>query len=749
MRITSAKKALSLIVVLCMVLALVPASLVSAAGESDFRSVVRQLNALQDKGKFLDTLWESLGEKFLNSNETLTEEDVFSTLKSNLETSGLYVISPESGDNGQISEGNVRKLIGKILEKRDRIIDVYSRYNIETLFTAYKTLKKIPDASKGEVAVQILKALRDSNEKLVTFKDDKFVPLSTKPAADVLRILTGITFAEGSEFGELVSKLDEKYSKYLDELNEEIYARNLTEDAKYVLDDILGIYQEYVAPTPTPSTDPSTDPGTNPGNPGGPGTPSSPSPSTSPTPTPAPKLPDAGEIEKITDPDKALEAAVDMINEAATLIKDAENEGKSPSEVNQAMLAVAEKVLEKVNVKEVKAVVDENGAKAVIDEAEAEKLIASLDKIADLTKKLNEALEKNGADVRVEAVLNIKVEADKTAEAVHVELPASVIAAALSNKLDKIAIDTGITKLVAAPEVFAADSGKNVVFNVQNMDTSKLSEEVQKAVGGSTVYGFTLSVDGNVVENFVKPVQVFIPYTLKEGENPEKITVFYVNDEGVLENVIGKYDAASNSVEFKTAHFSGYVAKLNNVSFEDTAAFDWAEANIEAMAAKGILNGVGGGNFNPEANITRAEFAAMIVRAFKLQDSSAKNEFSDVDDSAWYSSEVASAVKAGLIQGKGNGIFAPEENITRQDMTVIIAKAISTVKEKKVNTQSLDKYVGKFKDSSEIESYAKDAVGTAVKYELIKGVGADSFAPVANATRAEAAVIVYRLFHLN
>ena len=162
----------------------------------------------------------------------------------------------------------------------------------------------------------------------------------------------------------------------------------------------------------------------------------------------------------------------------------------------------------------------------------------------------------------------------------------------------------------------------------------------------------------------------------------------------------------------------------------------WAAADVLAMNKAGIVSGVSDTLFDPDRNITRAEFAAIIARALKLNDKTA--DYKDVNGE-WFAPYVGACSEAGIISGY-DGYFRPNDNITRQEMAVIIVNAYSYLEGKGANGG-----IDNFTDKAEIADWAKAAVDTASSVGLISGMGDGTFAPNANATRAQAASIVKRL----
>ena len=162
----------------------------------------------------------------------------------------------------------------------------------------------------------------------------------------------------------------------------------------------------------------------------------------------------------------------------------------------------------------------------------------------------------------------------------------------------------------------------------------------------------------------------------------------------------------------------------------------WAKNDIMAMYNAGIVSGVTATSFEPDRNITRAEFATLVAKALKLPEGDAK--FADVNSSDWFASVVASVASAGLMQGDGEN-FRPNDTITREEMAVIVVKAYEKLG-KEIKTGELS-----FSDKAEISAWAVDYVGSAYATGLIAGMSETEFAPKAPATRAQSASLLSRV----
>ncbi len=182
-------------------------------------------------------------------------------------------------------------------------------------------------------------------------------------------------------------------------------------------------------------------------------------------------------------------------------------------------------------------------------------------------------------------------------------------------------------------------------------------------------------------------------------------------------------------------------SKEDTVYFNDISRYTWAENAINALAEKKIINGIGDGMFAPAANVKRADFLIMLMNALGI-DETAEESFSDVDASKYYAKAVNAAKKLGIANGDNNGNFRPEEFISRQDMMVLVCRALKTVDKEldKAENSVLDK----FSDKDYISEYARESVADMVNAEIVSGTGS-SIDPKSNTTRAQAAVIIYNV----
>ena len=175
-------------------------------------------------------------------------------------------------------------------------------------------------------------------------------------------------------------------------------------------------------------------------------------------------------------------------------------------------------------------------------------------------------------------------------------------------------------------------------------------------------------------------------------------------------------------------------------TFTDIDSSHWAYNAISHLAANFILNGYLDGSFKPEHNITRAEFAKIIVSASNKYDYSATSSFTDVSEKDWYYTYVASAYKNGYITGYPDGSFRPDDNITRADICTIVGRATGKILlAPGISAKS-------FSDMEQIPEYAINCVVALTGDGIVNGYNDGSFRPRAYATRAQTAKIIYSAF---
>lgn len=225
------------------------------------------------------------------------------------------------------------------------------------------------------------------------------------------------------------------------------------------------------------------------------------------------------------------------------------------------------------------------------------------------------------------------------------------------------------------------------------------------------------------------------------------------------ENIGGVVDAKKHTVKVPFNRFGYYVVAKLGYSYNDTVQHPYARDYIESIFAKGIMNAADpSSQFGADIYVGRAEFARMIVRALDTPlDYDGSKHFVDIPsdiatinyDGLWDFRYVETAARAGIIRGVEPQVFAPDDNIMRQDAAVMIARGLNLKLEtdRAKVTKELEKY---FKDYTSIDYYAQPSVLAIAKKGFITGSPIDptdlkkgySFNPKANTLRGDAAIII-------
>jgi hypothetical protein len=167
------------------------------------------------------------------------------------------------------------------------------------------------------------------------------------------------------------------------------------------------------------------------------------------------------------------------------------------------------------------------------------------------------------------------------------------------------------------------------------------------------------------------------------------------------------------------------------------------------MYQKGLVSGVTPFQFEPERSITRAEFAAIILRAMGEQPGSyMTGRFYDVPADSWYFNVVNKAAEVGIITGYSSTSFGPRDPVTREQIASIISRAMEIKgKGTAVSDSDVPAVLGVFADQKNISLWARNGVAFAAVNNIVKGRSASEFAPEATATRAEATAMILRMYN--
>jgi hypothetical protein len=345
----------------------------------------------------------------------------------------------------------------------------------------------------------------------------------------------------------------------------------------------------------------------------------------------------------------------------------------------------------------------------------------------------------NGQTVKdmenVEAILEVRT------ENVTYTIPASQI------KIDKISEDLGVGVELKdiQVKVTIANPSKDTVEIIEKTANTNNYRIVVKPIE----FEITCTYDNQTVtvSKFNGYVERLV--AIPDGIDSSKITTGIVlNEDGTFSHVPttiivvdGKHYAKINSLTNST-----YSVIYSPKEFADLEGH-WAQEDINDMGSRLIVSGINNDIYDPNKDITRAEFAAIIVRALGLMRSNVgETVFQDVYQTDWYYEAVSIAYEYGIIEGVGGNNFNPNNKITRQEAMVMISRAMKVIKkiDMTLASQEITTLLGEYTDSDKLDSWAKQSAAICIDKDIITGYN-KLLSGKENITRAETAAIVRRL----
>ena len=301
--------------------------------------------------------------------------------------------------------------------------------------------------------------------------------------------------------------------------------------------------------------------------------------------------------------------------------------------------------------------------------------------------------------------------------------------------------------------VSLSDIAVNVSISAPSDTTAKVVNDAASS-GGFAIqvpaveFTVNCTYGGKTVE--VSSFNSYVERTIAipEGVDARKITTgIVVEASGVVHHVPTevivvneKYYAKINSLTN-----SVYTLIYNPIKFNDVERH-WAKDAINDMGSRLVVSGVGSNNYDPDRSITRAEMAAIMVRALGLEPSTGTNAFNDVVASAWYCKYVETASTYGIIKGNGDGTFDPNGTITREQAMTMLSRAMKVAGLTVSLTDSdISGLLAGYADSTSLSDYAKEGTMSCIKAGIVSGTSKTTLSPKNCVTRAEVAVMSERL----
>ena len=311
-----------------------------------------------------------------------------------------------------------------------------------------------------------------------------------------------------------------------------------------------------------------------------------------------------------------------------------------------------------------------------------------------------------------------------------------------------VSVNIGLDTL---KQLDAASAGGDIILRANKVDALR-STEAKAAIETRPAYDLSLVYLSGGKETPITSlnghtISVRLSYTPAKGEQTGNLYAVYVNDAGKVEWITkSSYDASLKAVVFETGHFSVYGVGYKNPAPAFTDIHNhWAADNILFAASRGLLSGTSDTTFSPNPGMTRGMFVTALGRLAGINPDSYKTgKFTDVKADAYYAPYVNWAAQNGIVESVTATTFAPDTNINREQMAVIMANYAKKLGYDLPKTlQAVT-----FADNAQISSWAKNAVRTMQQAGILSGKNGNKFDPKGTATRAEVATVLRRFVEI-
>ena len=311
-----------------------------------------------------------------------------------------------------------------------------------------------------------------------------------------------------------------------------------------------------------------------------------------------------------------------------------------------------------------------------------------------------------------------------------------------------VSVNIGLDTL---KQLDTASAGGDIILRADKVDALRFTE-VKAAIGTRPAYDLSLVYLSGGKETPIAnlnghTISVRLPYTPANGEQTGNLYAVYVDDAGKVEWITkSSYNASLKAVVFETGHFSVYGVGYKNPApvFTDITGH-WAADNILFAASRGLLSGTSDITFSPGTGMTRGMFVTALGRLAGINpDSYQTGKFTDVKADAYYAPYVNWAAQTGIVEGVTATTFAPDTNINREQMAVIMKNYAAKLGYDLPQTLK----AVTFADNTQISSWAKDAVKSMQQAGILAGKNENKFDPKGTATRAEVATVLRRFVEI-
>ena len=315
-------------------------------------------------------------------------------------------------------------------------------------------------------------------------------------------------------------------------------------------------------------------------------------------------------------------------------------------------------------------------------------------------------------------------------------------------------------------ELLKQAEGNTIKFAIESIKESKLTKDQKEAIkkfDKAALFDIYIESNGKRIcttdlGGFGGEVALMLlPYEMQKGQNKHNCKVFYIAEDGSLENIPALYNEDGQDFILELEHLSVYAvlysenapetcAKDSNCplhEFSDTNINAWYHDGVHYCVANGIMKGVGNDLFKPTATISRAEIVTMLWRLAGEPYVDYYMQFKDVKEGEWYSEAVRFAAAEKIVEGYEDGSFMPNKVMTREEVATVLCRFAKYIGQD-IDKATEDVNTLSYNDIFDVSEWAKEGIHYCLAVDVIEGYEDECIKPQNSLTRAEAATMIYR-----
>ncbi|WP_053984552.1 chitobiase/beta-hexosaminidase C-terminal domain-containing protein [Niameybacter massiliensis] len=294
----------------------------------------------------------------------------------------------------------------------------------------------------------------------------------------------------------------------------------------------------------------------------------------------------------------------------------------------------------------------------------------------------------------------------------------------------QLVIETSIGKVILNKEVInnlLDQVGEEVVtFTIQQLEGNKVIVGISKG-------------REKIAINGIGTIHITIPYTLTKGQSPNNVVMYYYDSIG-SSKLLKTSSYQDNSIQAQVEGLGSYEVVYREMRLKDIGDH-WAKESIDFVVARDIMGGTATDTFSPEMTMTRGMFVTVLGRLANVDEVEKNTLFTDVQEDIYYAPYIAWANEMGIAQGIGEGLFGPDQEITREQLACMLVKYMQLMD---IQVEIEQNNLAAFEDTDYISSWAKESMAILVEKNILGG-SSGKLNPKQVAKRAEVAKMIHNI----